>query len=258
MGELAEKIAADKERVAELAARIAATKQTLETASGKATELGAEDIARDLGKVERELAEAESGRAVLEGSLEKARWQIMAAIHGIGPGAPAGGARSEGDGGTGERLVELQPGDLDVLPPHERFGANPTGEELMGQDPKLGPFQKEHEGAEDDRGKSRAQRFGRKLVRNIEDISSASKTTAKSSYQSMSDGYQPPNNPQVYETVGTPEPTPPTFGAQPAPKAAVEDTVASMVVLAVVAVEGVSRFVKARREKKDDKLSVVP
>ncbi len=248
MGELAERIEADKERVAELAAKVAATRQALETATGKAEQLGAEDIARSLRGVERELEEAESGRAVLEGSLEKARWQVMAAIHGIGPGAP------KGDGGM---LREHHPDGLDAVPPHVRFGAGPSGDELMGKDPNLSPFQKEHEGAEEDRGKSRAQRFSRKLVRNIEDIASASKTTAKSSYQSMSDGYQPPRNPQLYETVGTPDHVPTSVGPQPAPKTAVEDTVASMVVLAVVAVEGVARFVKARKGKDDDKLSAI-
>lgn len=249
MGELAEKIAADKERVAELAARIAATKQTLETASGKATELGAEDIARDLGKVERELAEAESGRAVLEGSLEKARWQIMAAIHGIGPGAPAGGARSEGDGGTGERLVELQPGDLDVLPPHERFGANPTGEELMGQDPKLGPFQKEHENADADNKMNRFKRLRRAAARNIEDLKSGGKELVAGTNSDI-DSFKPEPPGTYTTTTQVPDQTPQIHSpptAQPNPT----DLVGTAIVMAVVVTDGAGRLFERIRRKRD-------
>lgn len=242
MGELAEKIAADKERVAELAARIAATKQTLETASGKATELGAEDIARDLGKVERELAEAESGRAVLEGSLEKARWQIMAAIHGIGPGAPAGGARSEGDGGTGERLVELQPGDLDVLPPHERFGANPTGEELMGKDPTLGPFQKEHENADADKRMNPFARGARSAVRNVDDFKQSFDALTKPAFQDMQSSWKPPAN-NTYPTVGVADSIP-TVSAPPPAHAELQNPVGTLVVVAVLVSDWAARGIR--------------
>ncbi len=256
MRELAEKIEADKERVAQLAAKVAATKQVLATATGKAVALGAEDIARNLERVEQELEQAESGRAVLEGSLEKARWQVMAAIHGIGPGAPANRSGEAGPAGVqvvgpdGEPLSE----GADTLPLSLQRGE--AGNAELTSAP--GSFQKEHEGAEDDKGESKTRRVSQRLVRNIQSIESTSKKTAKSAYQSMSEAYEPPRNPQLYETVGTPDPPSATLGPQPAAKAAVEDTVASMLVMAVVAVEGVSRFVKARKGKSDGKLSAVP
>jgi hypothetical protein len=240
MGELAEKIEADKERVAELAARVAATKQALETASGKAGELGANDIVARLGAVERELEEVESGRAVLEGSLEKARWQVMAAIHGIGPGAPASGG--------GERLVEHHPDGLDAVPPHERFGANPSGEELMGQNPNLSPFQKEHENAEADKGKSKAQRFGRAFVRNTGDAADYVKKTNESVTFDLGDQFDPWGA-DSRSTVEVPTGQPSVHSYRPeATDIKASDVFGTTIVVAAIVVEGISRFIR----KKDD------
>jgi hypothetical protein len=254
--ELAEQIAADKEAVAELAAMVAAGKDKAENIATALGTLGFEGRAAKMQQVAQVFEEAERIRVFCEGGLEKARWQVMSAVHGtMGPGAPGSGAivplvRAEGPDGA-------LAGGLDAVPPHVRHGASPSGDELTGVDPSLSPFQKEHEGAGDDRAKNRAQRFSRKLVRNIEDISGSSKETAKTTYQDLSKGYEPPKDPQSYETVGVAEPPAAVIGPQPAPKAAVEDTVASMVVMAVVAVEGLSRFARSRGNKGNGKLSAV-
>src|SRR5690606_22412536 len=173
-------------------------------------------------------------------------WQIMAAIHGIGPSAPAGGARSEGDGGTGERLVELQPGDLDVLPPHERFGANPTGEELMGQEPKLGPFQKEHENADADKGKSKAQRFGRAFVRNTGDAVDYVKKTSESVSFDIDDNFDPWGS-DARTTVEVPTDQPAVQSYRPeATDIKASDVFGTTIVVAAMVTEGISRLIRKK------------
>lgn len=237
-------VEADRERVAQLAVQLAASRQVVQTAVAKASQLGSEDVVARLRAIESGLEQAENGRSMLEAKLEQARVQVDAAIYG-NPIVASGGGSPE-------------PHDVDAVPPHVRHGKNPSGDQLMGNDPSIGPFQKEHEGASDDRGKSRGQRMSRRMVRNIEDIAANSKETAKTTYVGMSDGYEPPSSGQLYETVGTPEPPHHVMGPQPVPKAAVEDTVASMVVLAVVAVDAVSRFARASKDRNDDRLSTVP
>ncbi len=241
MGELAERIEADKERVAELAAKVAATRQALETATGKAEQLGAEDIARSLRGVERELEEAESGRAVLEGSLEKARWQVMAAIHGIGPGAP------KGDGGM---LREHHPDGLDAVPPHVRFGAGPSGDELMGKDPNLSPFQKEHESANVDSKQNRLSRLGRSAVRNVDELKSFGRDLPNSAKSTIS-GYEP-ETPGAYTTTTEVPSHTPQIHSPPSAQANPSDLVGTAIVMAAVVVEGVGRIVERRKKRKND------
>lgn len=248
--ELAAQIEADRARFAALAGPINSARGQAEIVAGAIERLGLPRSAGHARRAVGQVEEAQSILAALDGTLVKAHWAVMSAVHGnIGPGARGsgpGGAIVKDDGTIITKDGQSVLAHLDAVPRHLREDPKPTGEELAGADPTIGPFQKEHEGANDDRSKSRAQRFSRKLVRNVEDIAAASKDTAKTTYGSMTSGYEPPKNPQVYETIGVADPPSAIIGPQPAPKAAVEDTVASMVVMAVVAVEGLSRLIKSR------------
>ena len=126
-------VEADRERVAQLAAQLAASRQVVQTAVAKASQLGSEDVVARLRAIESGLEQAENGRSMLEAKLEQARVQVDAAIYG-NPIVASGGGSPE-------------PHDVDAVPPHVRHGKNPSGDQLMGNDPSIGPFQKEHEGA---------------------------------------------------------------------------------------------------------------
>ncbi|WP_156926226.1 hypothetical protein [Glycomyces arizonensis] len=243
MGELAEKIEADKERVAELAAKIAATKQRLETATGKARHLGAEDIAYNLDSSERELEEAESGRAVLEGSLEKARWQVMAAIHGIGPGAPAkSSGGSSGSSGSSEQGWDVVGPDGEVLSegadtiPLSLQRGEPSNAELRTTP---GPFQKEHENADADKQMNPFARGARSAVRNANDFKKSLDALTKPAFEDMQAGWKPPAN-DTYPTVGVADSVPNVSVFQPT-HAELHNPTGTLVVVAVLVVDWAAR-----------------
>lgn len=237
--EVAAKIAADKEQVSQLGAILAAAKDQAEQTAGSLSAVGVERSATQMQQAAAVIEEAESLRAALEGGLQKAHWQVMSAAHGrIGPGAPGSGAivplvRKEGqDGGLA--------GGLDAVPPHVRHGANPSGDELAGIDPSLSPFQKEHEGANDDKEMSRFRRGGRNVVRNVGDLKDASDQIAKPVMTDMSTVWEPP---ETYPVVGTPEPLS-TFSAPPQAHADHQNTVGNLVVVAALVAELAARKIK--------------
>ncbi|MCH7229652.1 hypothetical protein L0U85_02065 [Glycomyces sp. L485] len=235
--ELAGKIEADKEQVAQIAGQFAAAKQAAEEAAAKMRELGAEGMAVSMEQAVTELEEAESGRATLEGSLEKARWQVMAAIHGIGPGAPKAPSQEKMD----ERL-----GGLDVMPPHERHGRNPTGDELMGIDSSVGPFQKEHENANADRNLNPFARGARSAVRNSGDFKQAVEELSKPAFTTMKNGWKPPTD--TYPTVGVAEPAA-TFTAPQQVQADFQNPMGNLVVVAVLVTDWAARGIRNWRGK---------
>jgi hypothetical protein len=241
--ELAEKIAAVKEEVDELAGRFASSKGQAEQLAAALGAIGADAAAQRFQAIAEKCEESESGRATLGGGLEKARWQVMSAVHGtLGPGkygsgpggrvvpqTQAGGA----DGGP-------KPGGLDAIPPHLRQDPTPTGEELTGVDSTIGPFQKEHENANTDQGMSPFRRGARSVIRNIGDLKDAADQLAKPTMTEMSTAWDPP---ETYPVVGTPEPLS-TYTAPPQAHADYQNAVGNLVVVAALVAEVAARRIK--------------
>ncbi|WP_199039426.1 hypothetical protein [Glycomyces salinus] len=240
--ELAEQIEADKEQVAEAGGRIGVAKDEVAEVAAQAHALGLGRVAEALAAVERLLEEVESGRQTLKGSLEKARWQVMAAIHGVGPGAPT----SRHGEATGGPDGAPPPGVPDILPPHLRTG-DPSGEELMGQDPNLSPFEKEHENADADRNLPKARRLGRGLVRNVGNAKSYSEAVTDAATVDTDDGFDPwgPQAKTTTETTTNRHPGEIMFGHDTGVVDAT-DFVGNLTVFVAAAVEGFTRFVRRR------------
>jgi hypothetical protein len=94
--ELAEKIAAIKESVTEMSGRFASSKGQAEQMVALLSAVGIEGAAQRFQGVVDACEEAEGGRTTLEGGLEKARWQVLSAVHGnMGSGAQRAGKGSE-------------------------------------------------------------------------------------------------------------------------------------------------------------------
>jgi hypothetical protein len=239
--EVAAKIAADKEQASQLTGILAAAKDQAEETAGRLDAIGVERSAARMQQVATTLEEAESLRAALEGGLQKAHWQVMSAVHGrIGPGAPGSGAivplvRKEGQDGA-------LAGGLDAVPPHVRHGSNPSGDELTGIDPSLSPFQKEHEGANDDRKLNPFHRGTRRALQNSGDLKDAADQLALPGIREAGDLWKPP---EAYPVVGTAEPTA-TFMAPPPAHADYQGAVGNLVVVAALVAEWAARGLKNR------------
>ncbi|WP_205324993.1 hypothetical protein [Glycomyces sp. YM15] len=248
--EVAAKIAADKEQVSQLAGILAAAKDQAEQTAGQLDAVGVERSAAQMQQTATAIEEAESLRAALEGGLQKAHWQVMSAVHGrIGPGAPGSGAivplvRKEGPDGA-------LAGGLDAVPPHVRHGANPSGDELTGVDPSLSPFQKEHEGSGDDTKMGKLSRFGRKAVRNTGDLAEASKQIVDARADTLERDYDPWGpSAQTTTEVPTAPPSTPGFYRPEATDIRAGDVIGTSIVVAVIAVEGLSRILRKREHGK--------
>lgn len=228
-------VEAEKEAVAQFAAKLAGTGQIVETAKAKAAELGSNDVVARLARVEAELEQMETGRAVLEGSLEKARIQVDAAIYGNPIGSPVGGPKPSVEG-------------LDAVPPHVRHGQNPTGDELMGNDPSIGAFQKEHENANADRKMNRMSRLGRAGVRNAGDLRSFANDLTTSATGTTA-GIDPPAS-GSYQAITEVPSNVPQLHSPPAAKVGPTDLVGTVVMMAAVTVEGIGRVVEHRRRRR--------
>jgi hypothetical protein len=249
--ELADKIEADKQSVEDLAGPMAGLKDEIEGLAAQARALGVEQVAGVLDQAKGVLEEAESGRVVLQGGLEKARWQVMSAVHGnLGPGAMGsgpGGSFIAADG----KVITADGGSaiphLDAIPPHLRQDPSPTGEELMGSDPSIGPLEKEHEGANDDKQMGGLSRFGRKAVRNMGDLVEQSKQIADVRADTFEQDYDPwgPTAQTTTEVPSAP-PSTPTFGRIDADSIRTGDVVGTSIVVAVIAVEGLSRLLRKK------------
>lgn len=244
--ELAEKIESDRQLTEDLSAPIAGIKDELEGLAAQARALGIERVAGVLEQAKGSLEEAESSRVVLQGGLEKARWQVMSAVHGnIGPGAKGsgpGGSFIAADGKITTADGSPVNPHLDAVPPHLRQDPSPTGDELSGVDPSISPFQKEHENAEADRGMSKARRLGRGMVRSAGDIADYSKQTSSSTTFDLDDDYDP-WGPSVQTTVEVPTGQPPVFFNRPeADDIRAGDVFSTTIVVAAFAVEALSRI----------------
>ncbi|WP_030160886.1 hypothetical protein [Glycomyces sp. NRRL B-16210] len=128
--ELAAQIEADRARFAALAGPINSAKGQAEIVAGAIERLG---LVRSAGHARRavgQVEEAQSILAALDGTLVKAHWAVMSAVHGrIGPGAKGSGAivpLTQFDERTGAPKA-----GLDAVPPHLREAPKPTGDDLL-------------------------------------------------------------------------------------------------------------------------------
>jgi hypothetical protein len=251
VNELAAMIESDRAEVAELSGPIDSSKGQAEGTAGAVAQLGIEGRAAQLRQAVDRIEEAQAIRAALEGVLVKAHWQAMSAVHGtMGPGAKGsgpGGSFVAADGTVTTRDGSPAAGHLDAVPPHLRQDPTPTGEELTGVDPTLSPFQKEHEGAKDDKQMSRFSRFGRKAVRHTEDLVAYSKQLADVRADTFERDYDPwgPTT-QTTTEVPTAPPSTPTFSRVDAGDIRAADVVGTSIVVAVIAVEGLSRLLRKK------------
>ncbi|MFC3492946.1 hypothetical protein [Glycomyces rhizosphaerae] len=247
---LAARIEADRAEVESLAGPINSSKGQAEYAAAAIGGLGAEAASVRLRGVVDKIEEAESIRASLQGALVKAHFMVVSAMHGrMGPGAPGSGAV------VPLKRVDAQTGapkaGLDAVPPHLRQDPTPSGEELSGIDPTIGPFQKEHEGAGDDKKMSKLSRFGRTAVRNTGDLAEASKNIVDARADTFERDYDPwgPSAQTTTEVPSAP-PSAPGFYRPEAADIRAGDVIGTSIVVAVIAVEGLSRILRKREHGK--------
>ncbi|MBO3734695.1 hypothetical protein [Glycomyces niveus] len=240
LNDLAAKIEADRAAAAEVAGPINSSKGQAEHTITAMIGLGLEGSAARMRKVVDEVEEAESLRAALEGALTKAHFMVMSAIQGnMGPGAPGSGAvvpltRIDADGAP--------KAGLDAIPRHLRDDPVPTGEELSGVDPSIGPFQKEHENANADRRRGALSRFGRSAVRNTDELAGTTKQAAGEFTFDIEDDFDPWGS-QAQAIVEVPTGQPPVFVSRvEAEGIKAGDLLSSTIVIAAFAFEAATRL----------------
>ncbi|MFG3342357.1 hypothetical protein [Glycomyces sp. NPDC048151] len=243
--ELAAKIGADKESVEAVAGPINSSKGQAEHVLTALAGLGIEKSSARMRGVIDQIEEAESIREALQGALVKAQFIVLSAIHGkMGPSAPGSGAV------VPLKRIDEQTGapkaGLDAVPPHVRQEPTPSGDELAGVDPTIGPFQKEHEDAGADRQLNPFQRGTRRAARNVGDLRDAADQLALPTIRETGDLWQPP---ETYPVVGTAEPHS-TYVAPPPAHTDFQGSVGNLVVMTVLVAEWAARGLKNRKGKK--------
>jgi hypothetical protein len=141
------------------------------------------------------------------------------------------------------------PGGLDAIPPHLRQDPTPTGEELTGVDPTIGPFQKEHENAGADSRMNRLARASRIGVRNIEDLKAGGQQLVAGANADI-DNFDAPTAGGYSTTTQVPEHIP-QIHSVPAPQPSATDIVGSAIVMAVVIAESAGRLIERRKRRHD-------
>lgn len=247
---MAAKIEADRSAVEAVAGPINSSKGQAEQTASLLGALGVEGASERMRGVVEKIEEAESIRAALQGGLVKAHFIVLSAIHGrMGPSAPGSGAvvpLTRVDPQTGAPKA-----GLDAIPRHLREDPAPTGEELTGADPTLSPFRKEHEGAGDDANMDKVSRFGRKAVRNTGDLVEASKNIVDARADTFQRDYDPWGpSAQTTTEVPTAPPSTPGFYRPEAGDIRAGDVIGTSIVVAVIAVEGLSRILRKREHGK--------
>jgi hypothetical protein len=206
--------------------------------------LGVEGVSARMRQAIDRIEEAESIRAALEGALVKAQFQVMSAIHGtMGPGAKGSGAI------VPLKRIDEQTGapkaGLDAIPPHLRQDPTPSGDELTGVDPTIGPFQKEHENTNSDRNLNPFHRGTRRATQNIEELRDAADQLALPTIRDAGDLWEPP---ETYPVVGTAEPIS-TYAAPPPAHTDLHGSVGNLVVMTVLVAEWAARGLRNRKGK---------
>lgn len=243
--DIAAKIEADRAEVESLAGPINSSREHVERMSAAIGALGIEGSAAKLRASVDKLKEAESIRATLQGTLVKAHFQVMSAIHGtMGPGAPGSGMivpLSRVDSQTGAPKA-----GLDAVPPHLRQDPTPSGDELTGVDPSLSPFQKEHENANPDRKMNRLSRAARIAVRNAEDLKAGSQQLVSGANADI-DNFGPP--PGGYNTITQVPEHLPQIHSIPTPQPSATDIVGTAAILATVIADSAGRLIERRKRR---------
>jgi hypothetical protein len=245
LNDVAATIEATRASVEAVAGPINSSKGQAEHTAAAMAGLGVERATSQMRQTVDRIEEAESIRVALQGALVKAHFQVMSAIHGtMGPGAKGSGAivpLKRIDPKTGAPKA-----GLDAIPPHLRYEPAPSGEELMGKDPSLSPFQKEHENANSDRNLNRLSRLGRSGVRNVGDLQAFGRDLTTSA-KSTGKGFDPAD-PGTYPTSTEAPSSTPQLHAPPSSGPDPTDIVGTAIVMAAVVAEGIGRIVERRRK----------
>ncbi|MEU6860355.1 hypothetical protein AB0B28_15975 [Glycomyces sp. NPDC046736] len=232
-----------RQHASELAGKVNSSKGQAEAMAGALEGIGAEDKSRQVSEVANKLEAAEASRAGFEGTLAKAHFVMLSVMHGnMGPAVPGSGVIVPHTSVDADGAPTV---GLDAIPPQLRQDAKPSGEELMGIDPKLGFLDKEHENANTDQGMSKFRRGARNVARNAQDYSDAVKELTKPATTEMTEAFQPP---ETYPVVGTAEPAA-TFTALPQTHFDGQNAVGNLVVVAVLVTEVIARRMKDWRAK---------
>ncbi|MFC4335261.1 hypothetical protein [Salininema proteolyticum] len=118
-------------------------------------------------------------------------------------------------------------------------------------DPELfnapGHFNAENQGTDEDQGKTKLQQFARRLVKKTDGLAKASKELTSGATNDA--GRYNPTGGQTQATTQQPEPI---LSGPSYPDVKVSDTIGTVVVTSVVAVEAASRLLKRKRKKGND------
>lgn len=234
--ELVNKIAADKEQAAQLSGPIAKSQQDTGHVASSLGGVGFEERAALFTESTELLEQSESIRQVLEGTLEKAHWQLMSAVHGkMGPGSRehASFTQQNPDGSTVWRgWRDGSKVEITTLPPGQEH--EPTGMELL-EDREKRP------------GKlSSFRAAARDASRMVSDIKDAGKTAAQTHWNATHTSSAKPA--QLISETGQPLP-PETFREVPNQGLNAGDAVGNSLVWAVGAAAVIA---KIRKSEEDD------
>jgi hypothetical protein len=137
---------------------------------------------------------------------------------------------------------------LDAIPPHLRQDPTPSGDELTGIDPTIGPLQKELENANADAGKSRSKRFGRSAIKNSDELAGQMKQASGEVTFKLEDDFDPWGS-DAEAIVEVPTAHPPVVVSRvDAEGLKLGDALSSTIVIAAFAFEAITRF---SRKKED-------
>ncbi|MFC3493192.1 hypothetical protein [Glycomyces rhizosphaerae] len=207
--ELSAKIEADRAAVEAVAGPINSSKGQAEHATVEIGGLGAEAASVRMRAVVDKIEEAESIRATLQGSLVKAHFIVLSAIHGtMGPRARASGAT--GGDSSGESAISPQPvTEFDFVAglDHE---PGPDQLRYIADEPAKLP--EEIDPFDDSRLTSRPVRAVRVAARGVEDLQGGTKqvTTDAVNFQHF---FDPPADNEYTESL--PKDTGPQFTNDP-------------------------------------------
>ena len=167
--ELVNKIAADKEQAARLSGLITKSQTETEQIASSLGGVGFEERSKLFKGAGERLEQAESLRQTFEGTLAKAHWQLMSAIHGkMGPGSRehASFTQQNPDGSTVWRgWRDGSKVEITTLPPGREH--EPTGMELLS------------EAEEEPSSRGRFRQATARLTRKADDLQSTGKNIAK-------------------------------------------------------------------------------
>ena len=244
--ELAGQIDATKHQTDSLAAGISADIQQAEEAKSIFQQVGAESSTSLLEQVESQLEEAQSIRETLAGSLEKARWQVMAVINGVSAGNTTYKATSSASYATQHdgTDVAITVNNEQSSDSSDRHQSNNEVSISVGPD-------RSTSGNSPDRSKSSSKfrRVGRIGVRKAEDLKENGKEITATFTNAADTFMKTPEKP----ITSTEQPTfPAAIGPQSHHGPEPGDIVGNSIVWVAMGIEAFSRR-RQHRKKKDER-----